>query len=377
MKKHKQLFVILVVVLLFFVTIYNLQQQQTLQQHAAPPPSGSPTTPEGQTGNWSLIFDDEFDGTAVDTSKWSFVSSAESNCDAQGCSNPGNQQLEYNWGNNCSVAGGILTITAKREQHGSSAWTSCMLHSNPQFQTMYMEARVKLPPDKGFWPGFWTWNGPQDEVDVFEYYSDNKSKIYLTDHTNGGGGCTPNLSFDPTADFHTYAADVDGQNITWYIDGQKQCSAPGSPHQAASILFDMFVYSQIPPDPSVTSEMMQVDFIRAWQRGTETSSAASSASSTSTAITPTLYCLGPCTGSSSSSLSSASSDSSVSDALTPSSDPQITPTPSTSPSPCLPHQDSEKDSDDNPKGLFVLLLRFFALFLRLLFGISFSNPNSC
>lgn len=217
-------------------------------------------------GTWNLAFSDEFNGTAVDAAKWSFTSSAESTCDAEGCSNPGNQQLEYNWGKNCSVAGGILTITAKREQHGSSAWTSCMLHSKPQFQTMYLETRAKLPAKKGFWPGFWTWNSPSDEVDIFEYYSDNKTKIYLTDHTGGGGGCTPTLAFDPTADFHTYAANMDGSKITWYIDGKQACSAAGSPHQAASILLDMFVYSQIPPDASTTSDTMQVDFIRAWQK---------------------------------------------------------------------------------------------------------------
>lgn len=249
--------------------------------------------PLGQSGTWSILFSDEFNGTSVDTSKWSFTSSAESTCDPNGCSNPGNQQLEYNQGKNCTVSGGLLTITAKRENAGGRPWTSCMLHSKPQFKTMFLETRAKFPAKKGFWPGFWTWNGPQDEVDVFEYYSDNKTKIYLTDRTGGNSGCIHDLTFDPTADFHTYSAYMDGNNVNWYIDGQRICGGSGSPKQAASILLDMFVYEKIPPDASTTSEIMQVDYIRAWQK---ISNANPTVNTQPMGVTPTLYCLSgqPC-----------------------------------------------------------------------------------
>lgn len=256
--------------------------------------SAQSVQPLGQSGTWSILFSDEFNGTSVDTSKWSFTSSAESNCDANGCSNPGNQQLEYNQGKNCTVSGGLLTITAKRETAGGRPWTSCMLHSKPQFKTMFLETRAKLPAKKGFWPGFWTWNGPQDEVDVFEYYSDNKTKLYLTDRTGGNSGCIHDLTFDPTAGFHTYAAYMDGNTVTWYIDGQRVCNGPGSPKQAASILLDMFVYEKIPPDAATTSETMQVDYIRAWQK---ISNANPTTNTQPMGVTPTLYCLSgqPCT----------------------------------------------------------------------------------
>ena len=33
-------------------------------------PSGDCRRPSGVSGNWTLVFDDEFDGTAIDTSAW-------------------------------------------------------------------------------------------------------------------------------------------------------------------------------------------------------------------------------------------------------------------------------------------------------------------
>lgn len=294
MKKTPSSLFLLLLALSLVIGISIPQQGNGNQIHKSPIATAGSVQPIGQSGTWEFLFDDEFNGTSIDTTKWSFTSSAESNCDANGCSNPGNQQLEYNQGKNCTVSQGILTITAKRESAGGRSWTSCMLHSKPQFKTMFLETRAKFPAKKGFWPGFWIWNGPQDEVDIFEYYSDNKTRLYLTDHTGGGAECTYTFPFDPTGDFHTYAAYMDGTNITWYIDGQRVCNGPGSPKQQASILLDMFVYSQIPPDPATTSETMQVDYIRAWKKVSTTNP---STNTQPIGVTPTLYCLSgqPCT----------------------------------------------------------------------------------
>lgn len=237
------------------------------------PPSASEPAPVGPQGAWKLRFRDEFAGTRVDWTKWADSSSAEGD---NGHGNKGNQQLEWNQGKNCSVAGGILTITAKPDSITSPSgthydWSSCLLSSAPSyaFRYGYMEIRAKLPTPKGFWPAFWTWqaagNNRWTETDVYEFYSDNHSRLYLTQHSGAKGGCQITPPFNPTTGFHVYGADIKPDGTDFYIDGRKVCSAAGTSTGMTNIIVDMFVYSRIPPAPG-TVATKQVDYVRAWQR---------------------------------------------------------------------------------------------------------------
>ncbi len=238
-----------------------------------PPPPSTPV-PHGPTGSWNLRFQDEFSGSAVDWNKWADTSSAEADA---GHGNKGNQQLEWNQGRNCSVDNGLLTITAKPDNITSRAgihydWSSCLITSSPSysFRYGYMETRAKFPSQKGFWPAFWTWqsngNNRWTETDVYEYYSDNPSRLYLSQHSGAGGGCTmSNLGFNPTQGFHTYGADIRPSGTDFYIDGRKLCSTGATSTGMTDIIVDMFVYSRIPPNPG-TVATKQVDYVRAWQR---------------------------------------------------------------------------------------------------------------
>ena len=240
---------------------------------SAPAPDAAPM-PLGPTGAWTLRFRDEFEGPSVDWSKWADTSSAEAD---EGRGNKGNQQLEWNVGRNCSVAGGVLAMTAKRERHTSRGgvtydWTSCLLASSPSyaFQYGYIETRSKLPAAKGFWPAFWTWQAAGVdrwiETDVYEFYSDNHQRLYLTQHSGAGGGCQIRPASDPSSGYHVYGADIKPDGTDFYIDGRKACSIPGTSTGSTNILLDHFVYARIPPDASTTSARHEVDYVRAWQR---------------------------------------------------------------------------------------------------------------
>lgn len=240
-----------------------------------PNPTGtaSAVRPAGPGGNWSLEFDDEFTGSAVDTSKWSFTSSAEAD---GGQGNPDNQQLEWNQSANCSEAGGLLTITADRQTVTSPngniyGWTSCLLTTVPSFafQYGYIETRAQFPPAAGFWPAFWTWQAGSSyiETDAFEYYSDNQNLVYLTQHSGAGGGCEGLvLGFNPTSAFHVYGVDIEPGGTTWWIDGKDVCSTPATSTGQTNIILDDFVYSQVPPDPSTDSATEQIDYVRAYAK---------------------------------------------------------------------------------------------------------------
>ncbi len=214
----------------------------------------------------------------MNTAKWATKSSAEGD---GGQGNLGNQQLEWNQAQNCSVANGALTMTAKPDNITSPSgthynWSSCLITSTPSyaFQYGYMEERAQFPASKGFWPAFWTWQAPGvnhwEETDGYEYYSDNHSRLYLTQHSGSGGGCNVSLGFDPAAGMHVYGVDIAPTGTTWYIDGVNVCHASGTHQAMTNIIDDMFVYSGngntsiMAPPGTVATKV--IDYIRAWQR---------------------------------------------------------------------------------------------------------------
>lgn len=245
-----------------------------------PSPIPSPTggAPAGPAGPWTLRFADDFNGTGVDGSKWGYQSSAESDWSTSpaGTGNPGNQQLEFDQSANCSVANGALVVTAKQQAVTSSsghayAWTSCMLTSSYAFQYGYMEERALMPAVKGFWPAFWTWAAPgqniggNGETDVYEVYTDNQFRVYQTQHNTGGGGGSFTFPAGPgVAAWHTYGVDVEPSGTTWYVDGAATNHASATSGGLTNILIDDFVYSQIPPAAASTGVLL-VDYVRAWQ----------------------------------------------------------------------------------------------------------------
>ena len=241
---------------------------------AAPGGSVAPPLPVGQQGGWKMAFSDEFDGTSLDRSRWADQSTAEPD---EGHGNQGNQQLEWNQAANCRVAGGELTMTAKREQVTSRSsghrydWTSCLITSTPSyaFDFGYLEERSILPAPRGFWPAFWTWqvrgNDRQTETDAYEFYSDNHSRLYGTQYSGAQGRCEWKPSFDPTTGWHTYGVAIQPSGTTWYADGAQVCHTTATTDAQTNIISNLAVYSMIPPDGSTASATKRVDYIRAWK----------------------------------------------------------------------------------------------------------------
>jgi hypothetical protein len=239
---------------------------------STPPPPAGDVKPLGVPGTWYLRFGDEFTGPVAWGSTWADWSSAEADA---GHGNPGNQQLEWNQRQNCATADGVLSVTARpADITGPSgrhyAWSSCLLSSSPSyaFRYGYLEIRAQLPGPAGFWPAFWTWqaagNNQWTETDVFEFYSDNHSRLYLTQHSGTGGHLAYSPPFDPTTGLHTYGADIAPDGTRFYIDGKLVYTTPATSTGLTNIIVDNFVYAQIPPAPGSTG-VLKVDYVRAWQ----------------------------------------------------------------------------------------------------------------
>ncbi|MBT8446152.1 MAG: glycoside hydrolase family 16 protein, partial [Gammaproteobacteria bacterium] len=189
----------------------------------------------------TLIWEDEFNGSEVDATKWQ----------AQIGTGPpfpgwGNAELQYYRAENATVAGGNLTIAAKQESFGGQPYTSARLRTRGLADFTYgrFEMRAKLPyspptpggalTTRGLWPAFWLLHSNANtygiwaasgEIDVMEWEGRKPDEIFGTIHY---GGSSPDNRFISSkqfitgseGDFHVYAIEWDETEIRWYLDGE-------------------------------------------------------------------------------------------------------------------------------------------------------------
>src|SRR3546814_10914004 len=122
---------------------------------------------------WRLVWSDEFDGSAVDTSVWKPYHSTYGD---------GNRELQCLTPGNVTASGGQLTITARQERltcpNGSTRDYSSGFLGSRETGTYFprygrFEMRAKVPHAQGMWPAFWLRhrNGAGvAEVDIMEYF---------------------------------------------------------------------------------------------------------------------------------------------------------------------------------------------------------------
>ncbi len=178
-----------------------------------------------------MTFEDNFDGTQLDLTKWQFqLGTGQS----EGLTLWGNNEQQYYLAENAAVENGLLIIYARQEAKGGVPYTSARLCTRDLFSQCYgrFEARIRLPKGEGFWPGFWLM--PQDEVygpwaasgeiDIMEA----KGRLPgLTYHTIHFGGSWPDnthigksyiLPEGTAEEFHVYALEWDDKELRWYVD---------------------------------------------------------------------------------------------------------------------------------------------------------------
>src|SRR4051812_5829310 len=127
---------------------------------------------------WKLSFDDEFDGDALDTTKWS-IGLPWHGDDGEG-RHHNDQYLSYIMDHNVVVEGGMLKLLTRREDVTAKNgrvfhFTEGLVTTHNSFWQRYgySEARLKLPVDcgPGLWPAFWTlsdhWPPEMDICEIF------------------------------------------------------------------------------------------------------------------------------------------------------------------------------------------------------------------
>ena len=213
--------------------------------------SDSDTTTGATEDGWVLVWSDEFDGSAIDSTHWEH----EVNCWGGG---NGEQQCYTNSPQNAFVQDGQLHIVAARgDTHGPAvndddpaydpADTSGTLpYSSARLRTRDLadwkfgrfEIRARLPFGQGTWPAIWmlptarVYGGwaASGEIDIMEAVNlrvGGENRVHGTLHygsywpANVYSGAETTLpgGADPAADFHDYAVEWELGEIRFYVDG--------------------------------------------------------------------------------------------------------------------------------------------------------------
>jgi len=217
------------------------------------------TKNEASMGQWQLVWNDEFEGIAIDTQKWRH----EINCYGGGNDE---KQCYTARSNNSFVANGVLTIVARKEQYTGPAFfddaieynannTRTLPYTSARIRTKGLgdwtygrfEIRAQLPEGQGTWPAIWMlptdWDyggwASSGEIDIMEAVnlkakSDDENasvneleaRVHGTLHYgktspyNAYSGTSYKLpdSANPADGFHRYALEWERGEMRWYVD---------------------------------------------------------------------------------------------------------------------------------------------------------------
>lgn len=217
---------------------------------------------------WELVWSDEFDGTAVDKTKWYLTDAAVVK----------NNEKQYYSPENVSVGNGLLTILAEKKAQGGREYTSGHLDTKDKFAMTFgrWECRAKLPKTKAVWPAIWMLRqagGWPPEIDIMEMLGHDPKTVYGSTHY----GKLPNNQHttdkfsgpDFSEDFHEFACEWYPDRVEFFVDGEKYST------QTKSIPFEPFYFilnvavggdwPGFPDNTTVLPQKMLVDWVRVFR----------------------------------------------------------------------------------------------------------------
>jgi beta-glucanase (GH16 family) len=198
---------------------------------------------------WTLVWSDEFEGDALDRSKW--------DCDlGNGFYDDRNQTWVPGWGNeelqhytddeeNISVRDSCVTIRALPSSQHDCGYTSARLKTRARdgrvlFAKRYgrFEFRARVPWGKGLWPALWMlpaadlyggW-AASGEIDLMEIVGEQPEQVLSSLHFGSAAPrrtlITATHPLPPgqlVSGWHTYAVEWEPGEIRFDVDGVPTC----------------------------------------------------------------------------------------------------------------------------------------------------------
>ncbi|EDY20872.1 glycoside hydrolase family 16 [Chthoniobacter flavus Ellin428] len=258
------------------------------------PEPESPGINAAEAAHWRLVWRDEFDGTALDETKW--TAQATPRKDTQ------------NTPDAVSVRDGIMTITTWTEE---GKHRTGFLNSRGKFETTYgcFEARIRFHNSPGQWGAFWL-SSPSlgnplgdvakagAEIDIVEHRAvyglgtgagNDATNLqgmalhwdgYGEHHQSTGHPGHPAPGAPSLQDnWHTYAVLWTPEKYVFYLDGHEQWTTDKAVSQRPEfLLFTCEVadrgWAGAVPEGGFGSRQksqtkMEVDWVRVWQKSSE------------------------------------------------------------------------------------------------------------
>lgn len=257
--------------------------------------------------SWQLVWSDEFNGNALDTSVWSYET-------GNGNWGWGNGEIQNYRPENVKVSGGNLQIIAKRQNYGQQKYTSGRIITKGKKAFLYgkMEARIKVENGNqdGVWPAYWMMgNNMKDgvgwpncgEIDIMEH-ANSRDHVGGCLHWNyegingnwdkhgsyGSGDAGKDYHFTDNVNngingWHTYGLIWDKDHMEWQVDGVTYFQQDITDNNAYCFQKEQFFlfnlalggtgtgytdYTTV-NDATFKTTTMYVDYLRVYQMGEE------------------------------------------------------------------------------------------------------------
>lgn len=262
-RKVAQIFALFLAVVLSPVAILRPIVAQTAAKGARAGTSGPASI---ENSGWALKFAEEFDGAALNYTKWS--------PHAPGTLGLGGVQT---WiPEAIEVSGGEAHIVARASRTG---YTSGIITTFGTFAQTYgrFEIRFRMPAGRGLEPLFRLLPVPLQEtpsIDVMNAIGSEPTRALFanrwgdarTDRDYSGSYQVANLS----TGFHTASVEWDADQIVWTVDGVERFhSFDGVPHQPMFLEVSLAVGTEragAPDDQTRFPAVLDIDYVRVFAR---------------------------------------------------------------------------------------------------------------
>ncbi|HZJ78290.1 MAG TPA: glycoside hydrolase family 16 protein [Clostridia bacterium] len=243
----------------------------------------TPQTARGQEldlSGYNLVFEDEFEGDSLDTSKWEYRSS--------GSRRGGFISPSQVW-----IEDGNLIIRGEYLEQGEygEGWYSGMIRTIDEYIGGYFEVKCICSKGGGFWSAFWLnstgmasaelSNGGLGgaEIDIFEApnYKNTfgKDSVALNVHVGGYGdglqsaGLGSYYGKNIYAEYNTYGFEWTEEEYIFYINGVE--ADRNSFKDGVSQVGEYIILSLCPPnefseEPGFATDFI-IDYVRVYQKG--------------------------------------------------------------------------------------------------------------
>lgn len=259
---------------------------------------------------YRITWHDEFEGSAVDASKWDVNVGVNAWYQRQSdglyvephwfneafepwiTAGTINDERQYYTPDNVSVEDGILVIRADHEtvadpvglyDPGYHQYTSGKLNTADEFQFRFgiVKWRAQLPSGQGMWPALWMLNAPDpwywdDEIDVMEGRGSEPTVTTSAHHFKVGpnqdnqyNSAQLDTGLNLQEGFHEYGLEWDADSIlTWFDDTQVFYDDVAIPQDPMFLIMNAAVGGQfdgVPQDNGIFPSFFRIDWVRVWQ----------------------------------------------------------------------------------------------------------------